>query len=190
MALGAAGLAVALLVAVAPPAGTQDVDLSAVVRSALHRPPVASQALPLALMGLCARLREPPAHSGRYGPACVANCAPTCFRIRVSIAGPCGPHRHGRGQRAGFRLRIRHLEALALGTRPGRACGAVRPREVPPGGAGIPDAFHRRGDRGLDTRPIAIRPGMPADSPHCLLDGLARELSHIDMQAGAVFGDL
>ena len=61
---------------------------------------------------------------------------------------------------------------------------------VPPGGAGIPEAFHRRGDRGLDTRPIAIRPGMPADSPHCLLDGLARELSHIDMQAGAVFGDL
>ena len=53
------------------------IDLSAIVRTALRRPSVSPQALPSALMGLCARLGGPPALSGRHGPACISDCFPT-----------------------------------------------------------------------------------------------------------------
>ena len=53
--------------------------------------------------------------------------------------------------------------------------------------AGIPGGFRRGGGRGLHIHPIAIRPGVSADRPHGPLDGLPREVAHIDARAAAVF---
>ena len=78
MALGPVSVDVlAIHAAVAPPMRAHGIDLSAIVRTALGGPSVSPQALPSAIMGLCARLGEPPALSGRYGPACISDCFPT-----------------------------------------------------------------------------------------------------------------